>query len=44
MVLLKNQSPFLFLLKSSDVDEPFLLSVMWKLSGLWVKLWLMMTN
>lgn len=44
MVLLKNQSPFLFLLKSSGVDEPFLLSVMKKLSGFWVKLWLMMTN
>lgn len=41
--LSKYQSPLLLLLKLSGVDEPFLSSMMRNLSGLWVKLWLMIT-
>lgn len=43
MLLSKYQSPFSLLLKLSGVVEPFLWSIISNLSGLWVKLWLMIT-
>lgn len=44
MLVLKNQSPLLLLLKLNGTEEPFLSSMIRNQSGLWVRLWFIITN